>query len=259
MENYYSFLGIHQNASPREIKRAFREKAKLLHPDIAGISADADMRRLLSAYEVLSDPERRCEYDRAYNRFVRRYSFDYRSFLREAEDDPESQAKLIFFDLLHLEEEEALAVWKGLGGLNFPMERYLDREDWMDCSFLLAEELEKRGRYYEAFTLLTALVREERRKPYFRHFMGEVENFLKELVRLKLRPAVDDETFVECMEMLLGLGFSPKDEARWLRGAAEALLRMGETGGAEAVFREALRRNPALPSTVQIRRKLKAL
>jgi hypothetical protein len=126
----------------------------------------------------------------------------------------------------------------------------------MDCTYILAEELAKRRRYYEAFVLLISLVREERRQPYFRHFMEEVENFLKELVRLRLRQAVDAETYVECMEALLDLGFSSRDEARWMRSIAETLIRLGELSGAARVFREALRRDPGLPNTVQLRRKL---
>jgi len=224
MNNYYELLGITSSASTQDIKKAFRDKAKRLHPDIAGEKGAAEMRKLLAAYEILSDGNRRFEYDRAYTRFTGKYrekqSFDYRGFLREKKDDPFSQAKLIFFELLHLEEDEALSIWKELGGLEFPLERYLDREDWMDCSFILAEELDKRGNCYEAFVLLVSLVREERRRPYFKHFMEEVEKLLKELVRLRLQASVDIETYLECLEALLGLGFPSQYEARVSRTIA---------------------------------------
>jgi len=226
--SHYDLLEVSENATAQEIKKAFRDKAKRLHPDIAGDDAAAEMRKLLSAYETLSDKNRRSEYDRVYSRFAEKYrgrqAFDYRSFLRERKDDPVSQAKLIFFELLHLEEEEAISIWQELGGLNFPMEEYLDREDWMDCTFILAEELVKRNFCFEAFVLLVMLVREERRQPYFKHFMQDVEIFLKELVRLRLRKTVDDETYIECMEALLELGFSSRDEAKWLRSINAARL-----------------------------------
>ena len=183
------------------------------------------MRKLLSAYETLSDPNRRFEYDRAYTRFTAKYRFDYRSFLQERKDDPEYQAKLIFFELLHLEEEAAVSIWKERGGLDFPMEQYLDREDWMDCTYILAEELARRELCYEAFVLLVKLVREERRRPYFKHFMQDVETFLKELVRLRLRKTVDDETYLDCMEALLDLGFTPRDHARWIRSINKVQLK----------------------------------
>jgi hypothetical protein len=136
------------------------------------------------------------------------------------------------------------------------MEKYLDREDWMDCTFILAEELEKRRCYYEAVILLTVLIREERRRPYFHHFIEDVESFLKEIVRLRLKSSVAPEAYVECLEALLELGFPPRDEARWMRSLAETLIRLGELGGAEAVFREALKRDPGLPNTLRLRKKL---
>ena len=230
MNNYYGLLEVSQKASKQEIKKAFREKAKRLHPDIAGEKGLGEMRKLLAAYEILSDQNRRFEYDRAYIRFTGKYrfkgeyqgtqGFDYRSFLRGKKDDPSAQAKLIFFELLHMEEDEALSIWHNQGGLEFPLYRYLDREDWMDCAFILAEELYKRGQIYESFVLLVNLVREEKKYPYFKHFMEEIEKLLKELVRLRLRAAVDTETYLECMEALLGLGFPPQYEARILRSIA---------------------------------------
>jgi curved DNA-binding protein CbpA len=256
MQDYYGLLGISNTASQTDIKKAFREKAKRLHPDIDGAGGAEAMRKLLSAYEILSSEERRGEYDRAYGRFVKGSRFDYRSYLEEDPGDPERQAKLVFFDLLHLEEDSALSIWRRHGGLGFAMGKYLDREDWLDCSFILAEELARREAYYEAFILLTDIVREERRKPYFRHYTVEIENTLKELVRLHLKAAVDGETFVECMEILLELGFPPKDEALWMRSMSEALIRLGEMRDAEAVFREALKRDPALPNVTRLRRKL---
>jgi tetratricopeptide (TPR) repeat protein len=244
MDNYYSLLGVSPTASAQEIKTAFRDRAKRLHPDIAGKAAEAGMRRLLAAYQVLSSADRRFEYDRAYKRFVGKGKgvFDYRRFLKE-QNNPKSLAKLIFFDFLHLEDDEAVEVWTNAGALDFHLEEYLDREDWMDCSFILAEELDKRGRRYEAFVLLAALVREERRKPYFKHFMEEIEGFLRDLVRLRLKPAVDRETYAGCLESLLGLGFPPKDESRWLKSLAGTLLELGDRRNAEAVLREALNRS----------------
>ena len=256
MENYYSLLGIPANASRDEIKKAFREKAKHAHPDITGDSSAGKMRKLLTAYEVLYDTDRRFEYDRAYSRFSSKYHFDYRTFLREQEDNPVSQSKLIFFELLHLEDDEAISIWEKQGGIDFPMEKYLDREDWMDCSYMLAEELEKRGRYFESFSLLLHLIKEERRRPYFKHFMEEVETFFRELVRLRLKSSVDTETWADCLEALIGLGFSSRDEARWMRSLAEALIQLGESGQAERVFKEALKRDPGLPNIKQLRRKL---
>jgi molecular chaperone DnaJ len=62
----YDVLGVTGDASPQEIKRAFRAKARTLHPDVAGddpAKAEA-FKRVREAYETLSDPAARARYDR---------------------------------------------------------------------------------------------------------------------------------------------------------------------------------------------------
>jgi len=58
----YRVLGVRWDASQEEIQKAYRHKAKILHPDTGG-SAEA-FSELAHAYEVLSDIERREWYDR---------------------------------------------------------------------------------------------------------------------------------------------------------------------------------------------------
>jgi len=239
MNNYYELLGLRPDASAAEIKKAFREKAKKLHPDIAGEAGGTQMRKLLTAYETLSNEQRRYEYDRAYSRFMANPVFNYRAWLREREDDPASQAKLVLFELLHLEEDEAIRIWRKNGGIYFQMERYMEREDWMDCCFILAEELDRRGNSYEAFRLLELIIRAERRKPYFGIFTPELERYTREIVRQRLRGQVDDETWIECMETLLDLGFPARDTAFWLRSLAHTLLKIGDRAGSQQVLNEA--------------------
>jgi len=239
MNNYYELLGLRPDATAVEIKKAFREKAKKLHPDIAGSAASAQMRKLLTAYETLSSEQRRYEYDRAYSRFMANPVFNYRTWLRERENDPASQAKLVFYELLHLEEDEAIRIWRKNGGIYFQMERYMDREDWMDCCFILAEELDRRGHCYEAFRLLEFILRAERRKPYFGIFTPELERYTREIVRQRLRSQVDDETWIECMETLMELGFSARDTTYWLRSLAQTLQKIGDRAGSQQVLKEA--------------------
>jgi hypothetical protein len=274
LDNQYKILGVDESASIAEIKRAFREKAKQHHPDIAGEGMREYMQKLLDAYEILSNRQRRFDYDRV-RRGAGKQGFNYRDYLYEQAEiykagprikkscgaskiRENAQAELIIFELLHFEEDAAIKIWHDLGGVDFPLRKHLGREDWMDCSFILAEELEKRGCYYEAFQLLIALMREERRLPYFRHFAEDVEIFLKEIVRLRLRRDVDDETWIECMQDLLGLGFSAREESRWLKSQAEALAGIGETSAALAVFRAAQKRDPAVTASAKLKKLCKA-
>ena len=62
----YQVLGVSPDASRAEIIRAYRFKARAAHPDThpADPQAAARFRALTSAYQVLSDPARRGDYDR---------------------------------------------------------------------------------------------------------------------------------------------------------------------------------------------------
>ena len=63
--DYYSVLGIKRSASQEEIKRAYRKAVFRYHPDRNPDDQDAaaNFKRVLDAYEVLSDSGRRANYD----------------------------------------------------------------------------------------------------------------------------------------------------------------------------------------------------
>lgn len=64
MSNHYQTLGVSRDASTEEIKKAYRKKARQLHPDVnPGEDAAEEFKKVTHAYEVLSDDTRRRNYD----------------------------------------------------------------------------------------------------------------------------------------------------------------------------------------------------
>ena len=61
--DFYKVLGVNQKAGPENIKRAYRQAAKLFHPDVSPRNEER-FKEVQEAYETLSDPEKKAIYDR---------------------------------------------------------------------------------------------------------------------------------------------------------------------------------------------------
>ena len=59
-KDYFAILGVSKEATPEEIKRAYRKRARDLHPDVnPDPHAQEQFKEVSTAYEVLTDPEKR--------------------------------------------------------------------------------------------------------------------------------------------------------------------------------------------------------
>ena len=256
--NYYQILGIDENATLSEIKKAFRERAKKLHPD-TGISesrSEPAMRELITAYQVLSNKRSRSEYDKKH-KWNSKHVFNYRSFLLNRPYDMKSQAKLIFFDLLHKREHDAIERYNKLGQKeNFNLELLLGVEDFMDCAFLLSEEYEKRNDFIPAFRLLLRISELEKDVNYFKHFMEEVLSRVRTIVCKKMSGKVTALEHIQALEEVLSLEIYEKEWPFFLKKLAEIYLQMGKMKEARYYFSMSLDMKPGLAGAESLRKKL---
>lgn len=132
MKNYYEMLGVSRNASKEEIKKAYRRLAKEWHPDVnSSPEAHERFRDINEAYHILSDEQKRAEYDRILQSGDEK---SYRDFMEYIQDFLESiwqgmrkppkprKGQDIRFKLeLNLEEAA------------FGAEKEIEYERWVDC------------------------------------------------------------------------------------------------------------------------------
>lgn len=92
-DDYYKILGVEKNAEPEAVKKAYRKLALKYHPDRNPNNREAEekFKKISEAYAVLSDAEKRKQYDNfGSDQFSRRYSqedifrnFDLNEILRD--------------------------------------------------------------------------------------------------------------------------------------------------------------------------------
>jgi tetratricopeptide (TPR) repeat protein len=227
----YAILHIEPTASTSQIKAAFRKEAKKLHPDTRSSlepGSDSKMRELLVAYRILGSAESRKQYDRSRRKETALSSFNYRRFLLERINEPESVAKLILYELLHKMESQAIIHYerlKTMGGVKF--ERYFDRPEAMDIELCIAEEYEKLENYQRAYAIYRKLIKMELQKPGFGYYFDVVLDDFVDLVCKKCTVIGSQEQQMDLIFEACSLGLVGKPGATLYARQAELFIIYG--------------------------------
>ena len=244
MKDFYKVLEVRPNATLAEIKRAYREKVKNLHPDLTGdVSHRDEFNDVVQAYRVLSDARQRNIFDESFFiRIKRNYSeadsFNYYEWLKAREDE-ESRSKLIFYTLMHQKEDEAVAEFKRMqmNHADFSLKKWFTREDFMDYGYILAEELVIRGEYYDAIILLEQIIQMEYSYHYFYIFFPEVMDFTLTILKHNIDRVISDELALDVYERALDLNFGKEADRFFLKKMSEEYSRLGDLATAQICLR----------------------
>ncbi len=96
-KSLYETLGVSENATPEEIKKAYRKLARKYHPDInKSPDAQEKFKEINAAYEVLSDPEKKAKYDQFGDQMFGGQSFSDFAHSQGADVDLEEILRAMF-------------------------------------------------------------------------------------------------------------------------------------------------------------------
>ena len=89
-KSYYEILGVSPDATSEQITKAYLSLAKKYHPDVDGTQVDENMVELNRIYGILSNPDKRLEYNNRFTPLVHR---DLRNVKRYTVRTPPKSAK----------------------------------------------------------------------------------------------------------------------------------------------------------------------
>ncbi len=133
IKDYYAILGVEKNATKEEIKKAYRKLARLYHPDRnPDPEAEEKFKEINEAYHVLSDDEKKEEYDRILKSGDESKFRDFMEYIQE-----------FIESIIKGEREKAKRPKKGqdirlklyltLEEAAFGSEKEVEYERWIDC------------------------------------------------------------------------------------------------------------------------------
>ena len=258
--DYYEILGVRKDASPEEVRQAFRRLAKKYHPDrntSRAKWAESKIRVIIQAYDTLMDRDLRSAYDRRLRQEMDPDEDAYRQSLRERSGDPHAQAKLILEDLLHERGEEATRIYEAAvkHDPGFDMSKYLDSRDFLDTLFLLGEEYERAGDWKMALEFYHKVYDLERDQPT-RFFLETLKERIRDIYCKKLARRSSPVEAVAIYECVLELGIPKKTEAYIHKKIAESFYRAGQPKKAKAHLSRAFTLEPKLKGAQKICEKL---
>jgi curved DNA-binding protein CbpA len=260
--DYYRILEIDRQATPEEIKHAFRRQAKRYHPDKNPGQeqfAERMFRRICVAYETLRDDEQKFRYDLTLKsvQYGQEMENAYLERLRRTRQT-RYKYELMFRELLSQNYEAGIQIYEQLqrNADKFCIDDFLNYTDSRDCEFLIAEAYQNFGNYRSAMRIYESLLLYEKRRPVFRHFIDEIKDRLKQIYFHNLTRPQNLEDIPTNLEKIRALELS-KQETAWIyKKLAEFYFEFNWLSKAKEMLRSAFELHPRMAGAKKICQKL---
>ncbi len=244
--NYYAVLQVREGAGPEEIKRSFRRLVKEYHPDRNGNQPWAvdKVKLVIQAYKTLSDDSHRKLYDRLFN--LRRNSIG--TTPERPQNNLHFQTRNMLLDLLDgkgapaLENYERLK--KTVPGLH--LLNYFTFKDYIDCTFLLAEEYERQRKYVLALELYEEVYYQLQQKTRKQYLFEEIRDRIQRIYCRVLARRVSPKEAIFYYEKALELDLGRAERAFVHKKIAECYFKSGDYYAASGHLKLALSLKPNL-------------
>ena len=262
MATHYDILKVGRGASDEEIKMSFRRLAKKYHPDSNPSRArwaHDKMLRILAAYSVLRNSDKRVAYNRTLPKEIENeLRKAYWERLRKREGDIAAKARMLLFDLVRGERAMALRLYDELvsGNGGFDLIDYLGVPDYLDCKFLLAEAYQLAGNIDEALRLYREVYFEDKRCSYYNHFSGEIKDRITKICCHDIPRVRVPRVALECFNRMVDIKFPKMDRAHFYKKVAEAYASLDDLACARLNLDRALSIYPRLGGIKKLLRKL---
>ena len=233
MIDHYKALGLATDATPAEVKKAFRRLAKKFHPDRNAHRsqwATVEMKRLIEANRTLSDTRLREVYDRKHMQVYGRPSTERLRRYGPEKSPLATQSERILDSLLNGRARRAVAEYEQLlqskGG--FDLSDHLDLRDWVDAKFLLAEEYERAKEYLKALALYETLYHGDQARLRYSQFIYEVRDRILRICCRSLGASSPPEEAAGYLIRALSLDLTRARRAHIHKKLAEAHMDVGD-------------------------------
>ncbi|MDE0959308.1 MAG: J domain-containing protein [Planctomycetota bacterium] len=244
--DHYLVLRVDPDCRQEQIRVSFRKRLLEIHPDKTEHPKDPEeMRALLLAFEILSDTERRDNYDNMW-KIVAGKNSDLSSIPHVTESGrPAARVRSVLFLLLEQRNEEALERLSELEpGSRILLRNHLATSEFVDACFLLGEIDEDRKNWSGALEWYEELIRVEQPRNVKRPCFTEAMERARKLLLKRTTGRLDPRIGLEYLRRAEILGLDRAGHAEVAKKRASCYLEMEMKVEAAKHFKEYLKLQP---------------